>query len=377
MKRVRYIAFLILVLGVMSSCKKDKPHSPGTPEPCSDCGCPTMDLSNTSSYELNLPAFVPPMPIPTDNPLTEEGVELGRFLFWDPQLSVDGTISCGSCHAPEAGFSDNNTFSSGVGGQVGVRQSMALINLGWANLFFWDGRASTLEQQVFHPITDPIEMGESVEGVVAKLKSDPNYASMFTAAFGSACIDSVRISKAVAQFMRTMVSFNSQLDRVLYGPENFTASQFSGYDLFVKEGGDPADGLGGQWGADCFHCHGGTYTFFTDSQLHNNGLDSEFSDVGAFGFTGNDWDLGRFKTPTLRNVAYTAPYMHDGRFETLEEVIGHYNSGGNVSATVDPFMKYTQGGLQLSEQKQADLITFLEMLSDEEFINNPKFSDPH
>lgn len=376
MKRVRHIVFLIVVLGAMVSCKKEKTQSPPT-EPCNDCGCSTMDLSNTQVYDLELPAFVPPMPIPTDNPLTQEGVELGRFLFWDPQLSIDGSISCGSCHAPEAGFSDSNTFSIGVGGQVGVRQSMALINLGWSNLFFWDGRAATLEEQIFHPITDPIEMGESVEGVVSKLRADPSYAPMFTAAFGSACIDSVRISKAVAQFIRTMVSFNSQLDRVLYGPEEFTASQFNGYDMFVKEGGDPADGLGGQWGADCFHCHGGTYTFFTDSQLHNNGLDSEFSDVGAYGFTGNDWDLGRFKTPTLRNIAYTAPYMHDGRFETLEEVIDHYNSGGQVSATVDPFMKYTQGGLQLSEQQQADLLAFLEMLSDEEFINNPKFSNPH
>lgn len=357
----------------MISCKKEKPPR----EPCEDCACPTMDISNTTVYDLSLPAFVPPMPIPTDNPLTKEGVELGRFLFWDPQLSVDGSVSCGSCHAPEAGFSDNNTFSIGVGGTVGVRNSMALVNLGWANLFFWDGRVSTLEQQVFHPISDPIEMGESVKGVVAKLKADPDYAPMFADAFGSACIDHVRISKAVAQFVRSMVSFNSQLDKVLYGPQNFTPNQFNGYDLFIKEGGDPADGLGGQWGADCFHCHGSTYTFFTDWQLHNNGLDSVFTDVGAYGITGNSWDLGRFKAPTLRNIAYTAPYMHDGRFATLDEVIDHYNMGGHVSATIDPFMKYTQGGLQLPAQDRADMVTFLEMLSDEEFINNPKFSDPH
>ncbi len=376
---------------VVFSCKKEDPYPPNTPLPppvgtdtippggtdTLSTGCPTPDFSNTTPYNLNLPAFVPPMPIPTDNPITVEGVHLGRFLFWEPELSVDGTISCGSCHAPESGFSDPNSVSIGVGGATGTRQSMSLTNVAWANFYFWDGRAATLESQVFHPILDPVEMGETVDNVLQKLENDPQYPPMFEDAFGSPCIDSLRVSKAIAQFLRTMVSFNAPIDRVLYGPENFTQSQFNGYDLFQKEGGDPADGLGGQWGADCFHCHGGAFTFYTDHQLHNNGLDAEFTDPGAYAVTGNALDMGRFKTPTLRNVEYTAPYMHDGRFSTLEEVVEHYNSGGHPSTTIDPFMKYTQGGLQLSEQAQADLVEFLKMLSDEEFIQNPAFSDPH
>lgn len=363
----------MLVLFAFAACKKDDPAPPVNLNP----SCSTPDFSNTTPLNLDLPAFVPPMPIPTDNPLTEQGVELGRFLFWEPKLSVDGTISCGSCHAPESGFSDSNTFSTGAGGAIGVRQSMSLTNVAWANFYFWDGRATTLEEQVFHPIVDPIEMGESVDNVIEKLQNDAQYPPMFEAAFGSACIDSVRISKAVAQFLRTMVSFDAPIDRVLYGPENFTNAQFNGYDLFQKEGGDPADGLGGQWGADCFHCHGGAFTFYTDHQLHNNGLDAVFSDEGAYAVTGNSLDMGRFKTPTLRNVEYTAPYMHDGRFSSLEEVVAHYNTGGQASPTIDPFMKYTQGGLQLSEQDQADLVEFLKMLSDEEFITNEAFSNPH
>lgn len=368
----------IALISLLAACKKDDPDpTPNPPAACADCGCETSDFTNTTPMDLELPAYVPPMPIPSDNPLTHEGVELGRYLFWDPQLSLDGTISCGSCHAQEFAFSDNNQFSTGVGGAVGFRQSMSLVNLAWANKFFWDARANTLEGQVFHPILDPIEMNETVLGVVEKLQDDPQYPPMFDAAFGSTCIDSVRIAKAVAQFLRTMVSFNSRLDQVLHGPEIFTQQEFNGYELFQLEGGDPADGQGGQWGADCFHCHGGSFTFFTDHQLHNNGLDSVFSDPGAGGITGNPLDMGRFKTPTLRNVALTSPYMHDGRFQTLEEVVDHYDSGGVPSPTIDPFMKYTQGGLQLSAQDKADLVAFLEMLNDEEFINNEAFSDPH
>lgn len=388
MIKSKYLILICFVLALLA-CKKEDPIPPPAPpanpnptdttstDTTSVDNCATPDFTNTTPYNLDLPGYVPPMPIPTDNPLTEEGVELGRFLFWDPQLSIDGTVSCGSCHKPESGFSDENTFSTGVGGAIGTRQSMSLTNLAWGNTFFWDGRASSLEDQVFHPIMDPVEMNETVEGVITKLEGDPLYPPMFEAAFGSACVDSARIAKAVAQFMRTMVSFNSRLDRVLYGPESFTQSEYNGYELFQLEGGDPADGQGGQWGADCFHCHGGTFTFFTDHQLHNNGLDAEFDDPGAYAVTGNQLDLGRFRTPTLRNIGYTAPYMHDGRFQTLDGVVDHYDSGGVPSATIDPFMKYTQGGLQLSDQAKADLIAFLNMLNDEEFINNPDFSNPH
>jgi cytochrome c peroxidase len=378
MNRLTYIVFLIFILViVLASCKKDRPDL--TPLlPCvANCGCGTPDFSNATPFQLDLPSFIPPMQIPSTNPLTVEGIDLGRFLFWDKQLSADNSISCGSCHLPEFGFSDPAQFSTGVGGLMGTRQSMALVNLGWADFFFWDGRASTLERQIFHPVVDPVEMNESWPNVVEKIKADPLYSSKFEAAFGSSCVDSTRISMAIAQFLRTMVSFDSPFDRAFYGPENFTEDQWEGVQLFIREGGDPADGLGGQWGGDCFHCHGGSFNFFTDHQLHNNGLDSEFNDPGAYAVTGNVLDMGRFKTPTLRNIEYTSPYMHDGRFNTLGEVIDHYNTGGQPSATLDPFMKYEQGGLQLTPQRKFQLLEFLKMLSDEEFMSNPAFSDPH
>lgn len=375
MKKEFIIALFSLF--VVLACKREAPDPVLPPSGCVDCGCATPNFENTSPYELNIPGFIPPMPVPTDNPITEEGVELGRFLFWDKKLSSDNTISCGSCHLPEFGFSDPNTLSTGVGGVQGTRQSMSLVNLAWANFYFWDGRSATLEDQVFHPILDPLEMNESVTGVIEKIKGDSQYPPMFENAFGSACVDSVRIAKAIAQFLRTMVSFNSEFDQAYYGPGTFNELQWNGLELFLKEGGDPAEGLGGQWGADCFHCHGGNFTFFTDHLLHNNGLDSVFTDQGAYAVTGNMVDMGRFKTPTLRNIELTAPYMHDGRFGTLEEVVEHYNTGGVPSPTIDPFMKYTQGGLQLSLQDQASIIEFLKMLTDEEFIDNPAFSDPH
>lgn len=376
-RRITFVLSIVLLVAAMVSCKKDRPDL--TPlMPCiQDCNCGTPDFSNATPYEMELPSFIPPMQIPTHNPITNEGVDLGRFLFWDKKLSENNTISCGSCHLPEFGFSDPAQFSTGVQGIQGTRQSMALVNLGWANFFLWDGRASTLEAQIFHPIFDPIEMNETLPNVVNKIKADPLYAPKFEAAFGSDCVDSTRISFAIAQFLRTMVSFNSTFDRAFYGPEVFTEDQWEGVQLFILEGGDPADGLGGQWGADCFHCHGGSFNFFTDHELHNNGLDSIFSDVGAYAVTGNVLDMGRFKTPTLRNIEHTAPYMHDGRFNTLEEVMEHYNSGGHPSATIDPFMKYQQGGLQLTPQRKFQLIEFLKTLSDEEFMTNPAFSDPH
>lgn len=376
MRALTYIGIMMLLFSVLA-CKRDKPD-PDPIEPGTPSGCNTFDYSNTTPYQLDIPPFIPPMNIPTDNPLTQEGVELGRFLFWDKSLSSDGTISCGSCHLPEFGFSDPNTFSTGVGGAMGTRNSMALVNLGWANFFFWDGRAVTLEEQVFHPILDPVEMNESVQNVVQKVQLNPMYPPMFEAAFGTQCVDSARIARSVAQFMRTLVSFNSDFDKAYYGTSvTFTPEQWNGLELFLKEGGDPADGLGGQWGADCFHCHGGSFTFFTDHELHNNGLDSIFTDPGAYAVTGNPMHLGHFKTPTLRNIAKTGPYMHDGRFATLEDVVEHYNSGGVPSATIDPFMKYTQGGLQLSDYDKFCLIEFLKMLTDEDFMENAAFQDPH
>lgn len=336
------------------------------------------DFSNTSPYNLNIPPFFPPMDIPSNNPLTEEGVQLGKYLFWEKKLSLDNSISCGSCHLPQNSFSDPNRYSAGVGGTLGNRQSMALINLGWARHFFWDGRKSTLEDQILEPVENPIEMHEQWSDVVEKLNNDTLYPPLFSAAFGSPHITKERAAKAIASFIRTMVSAGSKFDKQRTGQYTFTQEEYRGFVLFTTEGGSPEQVAGGSFGADCFHCHGFGDMQMTDGLFHNNGLDSHFqNDPGRFNVTLNPLDSGKFKTPTLRNVEFSAPYMHDGRFNSLIEVIEHYNTGGHPSTTIDSFMKFTSGGLQLSETSKNDLIAFLRCLSDTAFMNNPNFKDPH
>jgi cytochrome c peroxidase len=317
------------------------------------------------------------MDIPEDNPLTVEGVELGRYLFWEKKLSGDNTMSCGSCHFPQNAFSDPNQFSTGITGEMGTRQAMALINLGWARDYFWDSRALTLEDQVREPVPNPIEMNESWENAVADISEMPEYAPMFEAAYGSAEVTEDRIVKAIASFLRTMISAQSKFDKSRLGLVSLSTQEQRGLELFLFEGGSPEDVQGGQNGADCFHCHGFGDSQFTDYLPHNNGLDAIFTDLGVGGITGEESQFGKFKTPTLRNVEFTAPYMHDGRFNTLEEVIEHYNSGGIPSPTIDPFMKFTTGGLQLPQSDKDALIAFLLTLSDPEFLTNPDFQDPH
>lgn len=354
------LAFIILAQG----CRK------GYTE---ECETPVFG----TPYEITIPPFFPPMDIPLDNPTTVEGIELGRLLFWEPLLSGDNSMSCGSCHFPEHSFSDPAQFSVGITGAVGTRQSMALLNLGWAKDYFWDGRALTLEEQLREPIPNPIEMNQSWEDALNKLRNTDLYPAKFAAAFGDEAITEDRSVKAMAQFLRTMISANSKFDQWRRGEYIFTEAEFRGYELFQKEGGDPDIVQGGEFGADCFHCHGEAGLQFTDYLPHNNGLDSEFTDLGVGGVTGNPLDYGRFKTPTLRNVELSAPYMHDGRFNTLEEVVEHYNSGGLPSPTVDPFMKYTEGGLMLPPVSKADIIAFLKTLTDTTFVNNPDFQNPH
>lgn len=367
---------LILVLGMtlgLSSCKKEKDDEiSGTNTLCSE-------VANVGTpYVLDVPYFFSEPDIPDNNPLTEEGIQLGRFLFWEKKLSRNNTVSCGSCHFPSTSFTDNDQFSSGLNGELTDRNSMVLVNMAWNNKFFWDGRAPTLEAQIFQPIRNPIEMGFTWPEAEDRIGSDPEYQDMFTAAFGTPCVDSIRISKAIAQFVRTMVSARSRFDRSYrYGELVLTPSEQRGLELFRAEGGDPNIYPGGQNGGDCFHCHGGGLVQFTDFQFHNNGLDTTFSDLGRGGVTGNWYDEGLFKTPTLRNVALSAPYMHDGRFQTLHEVVEHYNSGGHASATLDPLIKFQGVGLGLSPQDVDDLVHFLEALTDTSFANNPNFQDPH
>ncbi|HRH69998.1 MAG TPA: cytochrome c peroxidase [Flavobacteriales bacterium] len=361
---------LMLALGTvlgLAGCHNDPDEMPA----------PVDTVPAGTPLTVDIPANFPQMPIPEDNPFTEEGVELGRFLFYDERLSGNNTMSCASCHSPEAAFTDDgNQFSTGIDGIVGTRNSMALINLAWDTRYFWDGRVLTLEDQILRPVMDPIEMHETWPNAVAEIQAHAAYPPMFESAFGTSTVDSVLVAKAIAQFLRTMISGNSRFDKFQRGEGLLTVDEQLGLQLWQLEGGDPALGLGGQFGADCFHCHPTAGGRLTDGQLHNNGLDAEFTDLGAGGVTGLAEDMGRFKTPTLRNIALTAPYMHDGRFQTLEEVVEHYNSGGQQSPTVDPFMKFGQGGLELTPEKKQQLIAFLNTLTDMDFVNNPAFQDP-
>lgn len=362
-----------LLIGGLSTLALIACRKPGSPDDGNGGGADHV----TTPYTLQIPANFPPMTIPADNPMTVEGVKLGRFLFYEERLSGNNTQSCASCHAQAFAFSDHgNRFSTGIDGAQGTRNSMVLQNLGWETRFFWDGRAQTLEQQILEPVENPIEMHETWPNAVAKLQADPGYQQLFLEAFGTAAIDKYKAAKAIAQFLRTMISGNSKFDRFMRGEEALTPQEQLGFLLTQQEGGDPLLGLGGQWGADCFHCHPHGGARFTDGLMRNNGLDSVFTDQGQGGITGLPQDMGLFKTPTLRNVAASAPYMHDGRFATLEQVIEHYNSGGHPSPTISPFMKFTQGGLSLTPEKKAQLLAFLHTLTDEEFLNNPAFSDP-
>jgi len=289
-----------------------------------------------------------PMPaLPRDNP------------FQETALSADRSISCASCHAAASGFSDSRRFSPGVQGQLGTRQSMALANLAWKREFFWDGRARSLRDQVLMPIQDPTEMAETLESVVGKLSGMPEYPVLFENAFGTPRIDAERIALALEQFVLTLTHFRSRFDLSTQGKASLSDQERRGLELFMTEN-EPRMG---QRGADCFHCHGGP--LFTDHQFHDNGLDLVPSDPGRARVTGRNADRGKFVTPTLRNIAQTAPYMHDGRFQTLEAVVRHYSEGVQVSPNLDPNLaKHAAGGLHLSLEDQSALVAFLKTLSD-------------
>ena len=308
--------------------------------------------------------------VPTNNPLTEEGVALGRKLFFDPILSGDGTLSCAGCHSPENAFTDSRQFSIGIDGIAGTRNSMPLFNMAWnfEQDFFWDGRAKSIEAQALEPVINPIEMHNTWENAVASLQSHSEYPLLFSQAFGTETISADLVTKAIAQFERTLISANSRFDRHSMGENVLTQSELRGLDVFMDE-----------TRGDCFHCHGNPNSpLWTDNIFHNNGLDEIITDRGLGLVTGDPRDFGKFKSPSLRNLAYTAPYMHDGRFATLDEVINHYSEGLVYSETIDPLMKAVgEGGVQLSEQDKADLKAFLLSLSDPSFIANPSFQNPN
>jgi len=368
---------LLLILGVvmLSACRRDDPRED-----------PSYPGTSTTPYHLEIPSNLPPMEFPVDNPLTMEGVALGRFLFFEERLSGNNGMSCASCHAPALAFSDGKAVSKGIDSIAGTRSSMPLINLGYAQFFFWDGRASSLEQQILEPVKNPIEMHDTWPNAMSKLQADAVYPTLFERAFGTNQIDSLLVSKAIAQFIRTMVSGNSPFDKFRRGEATLSVDAQLGFDLFQKEGGMigqiiPVAGsepVIGQGGADCFHCHTADAGLFTDEQFHNNGLDTDFADPGRAGVTLDPSDMAKFKTPTLRNIMVTAPYMHDGRFADIHAVLDHYNTGGHASPTIDPFMKFTDPDMELglSPAKRQQILAFLNTLTDEEFLTNPAFQDP-
>ncbi len=353
MKQLQPILLLIIFTLLLSHCKKKSP----------DNEIPTVPF-NPTPFELVIPQGFPDMVIPEDNPLTVEGIALGRMLFYDSILSGDNSQSCASCHTQNFSFSDNGKRTSeGIDGIEGNRNSPSIINIGWMPSLFWDGRAKSVEGQAFGPVPNPIEMHLEWPEAMNKLNSHSTYPELFYKAFGTSEIDSLLVVKAIAQFERTIISSESKWDRYLRGEVTLTQAEARGFEIFFTEKGD------------CFHCH--TTILFTDNIFHNNGLDSIFADEGLSNITDNQNDLGKFKTPTLRNIEFTAPYMHDGRFATIEEVIDFYSEGIVWSPTVDPLMKkVNHGGLHLNDQEKASLIAFIKTLTDTSFVVNADYSNP-
>ncbi|MBL7952222.1 MAG: c-type cytochrome [Flavobacteriales bacterium] len=304
--------------------------------------------------------------IPYDNPTTVEGVALGRRLFYEKALSHDGTLSCSSCHIQEHAFSDPRMFSSEPHAGDVQRNSMALVNLAWSHFFFWDARAYSLELQAFQPVTDHREMFNSWPEVVQRLKERPGYEAQFEDAFGTMLFDSTHVVYALAQFERTLISFNSPFDRFYYGCDTtaLTRSQQRGMNLFFGA-------------AHCADCH--ELPNFQDHTVVNIGLDSIPKDQGMGARTGKAWHMGRFKTPALRNCAASAPYMHDGRFATLEQVVDFYADDVQLSTPnfSDHMFAWKLGVVKLDNAARHDLVAFLESLTDSTFLNAPSLADPN
>lgn len=336
-------------------------------------------------YNLSIPEhFGKQFVLPENNPLTTKGVELGRMLFYDKKLSRDNSTSCGTCHQQQLAFTDGKARAIGIHDRIGDFSSMSTVNLMWSGRFFWDGRASSIESQALDPIKNPLEMDMTLEEVIERLTIDEKYPTMFNLAFGSTEITEERIAKAIAQFERTLISSNSKYDQIIKGTYTPTEQEKLGMDLFLTH---PI--AGELRGGNCGDCHLGVLTSgdpISFRGFHNNGLDNDTNlKDGLMGVTENEFDKGKFKAPTLRNIALTAPYMHDGRFNTLEDVLEHYDQHVQKSRTLDPLIQEASNEpifpddpikLHLTQTEKEAIIAFLHLLTDEEFINNPSFSDP-
>lgn len=310
--------------------------------------------------QIEIPLGLPPVPLPADNPPTAETIRLGRRLFYDPVLSVDNTVACATCHDPDFGFTDGKPVSEGIQSRQGEYNSPTLFNAAYYSDFFWDGRAASLEAQTEGPVQSPTEMGHTLEGVASQLMADPTYRAEFEKAFGPGDITYTMVEKAIASFERTIISGNSPFDRYFYGGDEAAISQAAkrGFEIYR----DPKKG-------NCATCH--PTGLFTDLKFHNTGIaadqEGNLVDLGRNEISEEEKDKGAFKTPSLRNVALTAPYMHEGSLKTLKEVIDYYVKGGRVNPHLDPQIKPLTPTTASGEVRwlPSDLEAFLEALTGE------------
>lgn len=325
-------------------------HRPSPPRPAL--------VPRGARVEIKAPLGLPPVPVPSDNPPTAETIALGRRLYYDPILSGDNTVSCASCHSPAFGFADPKPFSEGVRGQKGGRNAPTVLNAAYYETQFWDGRAASLEKQAEGPVQNPVEMAHTLAGVEKKLAADASYRAAFEKAFGPGPITYEMVEKSIASFERTVVAGDSPFDRWYYGHDEKAMSESAqrGFEVFR----DPKKG-------NCAACHtvGEKFALLTDNKFHNIGIgvvNGEITDAGRFAVTHNEADRGAFKTPSLRNVALTAPYFHDGSRRTLKDASDFYIGGGNSNPNLDKEIRVLDF---LSGQERADLLAFLESLSGE------------
>lgn len=341
MKKIVKLSFLLFV-AVLISCKKPENEKPFL-------GLVLPDNFPKPAYALE------------DNPVTREGFELGRKLFYDPILSRDNTISCGSCHAQGAAFTHKgHDVSHGIDDLLGKRNALPVQNLLWQSSYFWDGGVHNIDLIALNPIKNPVEMDEDPAKVIEKLNAHPEYPSLFKKAFGTSQITSKEFLQAMSQFMAMLISADSKYDQFMKGSATFSLDETTGYALFKDK---------------CASCHSGE--LFSDFSFRNNGLTADFTnDQGRYDVSLKEEDIGKFKVPSLRNIAKTGPYMHSGKFTKLSEVLDYYGSGVKNSNTLDPILtKNGQLGIPLNQDEKAQIIAFLMTLTDTDFLHNPDFSE--